>query len=308
MRSTSKTIVFFGNERLSTGVTSEVATLRSLISAGYRIAAVVVNNTDSMQSRKPRPLEIAQIAAENRIPVLSPDSPLQIIDTLRSYNAIVGVLVSYGKIIPQSVLNVFPCGIINIHPSALPLYRGSTPIESAILNGDSETAVSIMRLTNKMDSGPIFAQQQYTLHIQGSSKETIANDILSLGAKLLIDTLPAILGDSTEPIYQNETQATYCRLIAKSDGVIDWHKDAERLAREVVAYAHWPRSSTSLGDKEVIITEAEATETNAIPGAMTVTNKTLEVGCASGSLRIHRLIPSGKKEMPIQAFLAGNKL
>lgn len=308
MKNTSQTIVFFGNERLATGITSSAPTLRALIDANYTVAAVVVNNSDNSHSRKARTLEIATVAAEHGIPLLSPDKPAQIIKELESYGAAVGVLVSYGKIIPQAVLDIFPCGIINIHPSRLPLYRGSTPIESALLDGISETAVSIMQLTRHMDRGPVLAQQPYSLGTTGISKQAIADDMLIIGADLLVDILPKILDGSIESTFQDESKATYSNIIEKSDGVIDWHKDAVRIAREVVAYAYWPRSSTILAGKEVIITEANATDTTAAPGSTVATNKTLEIGCGRGSLIVHKLIPSGKKEMPIQAFLAGNKL
>lgn len=223
--------------------------------------------------------------------------------------AAVGVLVSYGQIIPQTVLDVFPHGIINIHPSLLPLYRGSTPIESAILEGLTDTGVSIMKLSNKMDEGPVYAQKTYSMPaVSSSCKQTAATELLSLGAGLLLDILPGILDGSIQPAPQDNVKATYSHQISKTDGIINWNKDAQTIEREVAAHAGWPRSHTSIAGKEVVITEATAVETPSSPGSLTADKRTLEIGCKQGSLRIHKLIPSGKKEMPVQAFLAGYKL
>ncbi|MGC1176964.1 MAG: methionyl-tRNA formyltransferase, partial [Candidatus Saccharimonadales bacterium] len=153
MKKTSKKIVFFGNERLATGVTTEVWTLRQLLEEGYVIAAVVVAQKNTGPSRSARPLEIVALAEKHHIPVLSPEKPADIAEKLQAFGADIGVLVAYGKIVPQSVIDIFPAGIVNIHPSLLPKHRGPTPIESAILNGDEETGVSLMKLTAQMDTG-----------------------------------------------------------------------------------------------------------------------------------------------------------
>jgi methionyl-tRNA formyltransferase len=156
MTNTSKTLVFFGNERLLTGLASTDAPILSgLIDQGYNVAAVVAHYNES-KSRDKRPLEVAAIAEEHDIPVLLPDGPADIYDQLAAFHADAAVLVAYGRIVPQNIIDLFPLGIINIHPSLLPKYRGSTPIESAILNGDTTTGVSIMSLSAKMDAGPVY--------------------------------------------------------------------------------------------------------------------------------------------------------
>jgi methionyl-tRNA formyltransferase len=155
----SAKIVFFGNERLATGVTTTAPTLQALIDAGYEVCALVVAQNQSGASRKARKLEVAEIAEQHGIPVLVPAKLDDIAGQLKDYGAEIGILVAFGKIVPQAILDIFPHGIINIHPSLLPKHRGSTPIESAILFGENETGVSLMQLVQKMDAGPVYAQE-----------------------------------------------------------------------------------------------------------------------------------------------------
>jgi methionyl-tRNA formyltransferase len=155
MTNTSKTILFFGNERLVSGLSSTDAPILSgLIEQGYNVAAVISHHSES-RSRKNRPLEVAAIAEAHGIPVLTPDRPADIYDELAFFHADAAVLSAYGRIVPQKIIDLFPLGIINIHPSLLPKYRGPTPIESAVVNGDKETGVSIMSLSAEMDAGPV---------------------------------------------------------------------------------------------------------------------------------------------------------
>lgn len=299
-------LVFFGNERLATGVTTECQVLRQLISAGYKIHAIVVNN-DAARSRKERTLEIAEVAKLHNIHLLQPQNPRDITEQLAGYSADAAVLVAYGRIIPQSVIDIFPKGIINLHPSLLPLHRGPTPIESTIISGEKETAISIMQLAKEMDAGPVFAQKKQHISPDNPSKQLIADHFDTEGAALLLEVLPSILDGTLTPIAQEHGQATYDQLITQADGIINWQKDATTIQREIVAYAGWPRSKATLGSIDVIITEATAVDTAATPGTVYTENNELVVGCTGGGLKIEKLIPAGKKEMPASAFLAGYK-
>jgi methionyl-tRNA formyltransferase len=305
MKKMSETIVFFGNERIATGVTTAAPTLQALIKANYKIAAVVTSYSENA-SRKTRTLEIQSIAEEHRIPVLLPDKPSDIIDELRAVQADIGVLVAYGKIVPQTIIDIFPRGIVNIHPSLLPLHRGPIPIESAVLNGEQETGVSIMQLTRAMDSGPVFAQEQLTLKGH-ESKQELSEKLLGIGKSLLIRSLPDILGGKLKPVAQDATKATYDRLIEKQDGVIDWTKSAEQIEREVRAFAGWPGSRTSLGNKiNVTVTKAHAVPSDGKAGAIEAVNKSiLIIHAGQGYLCVEKLKPAGKKEMTAREFIAG---
>jgi methionyl-tRNA formyltransferase len=310
--SSKSRVVFFGNERLVSGLpTTKAPILNGLIERGYDVVAVVSHYADT-QSRTNRELEVAAIAKTHNIPLFLPNRPSEIVETLRSLKADIAVLVAYGRIISQEVIDIFPKGIINIHPSLLPQYRGPTPIETAILNGDKETGVSIMRLTAGMDEGPVYAQQS-VLIAEDETKLHLYERIVNASTQLFFDTFPKILDDSLQPTPQDSHQTTYTHLIKKSDGVIDWHnKTAEQIEREIRAYEGWPQSRTVLGGIDAIITATHVIPYMAgIPGQITVTTQNgvsvLAVAAREGALSVDALKPLGKKEMPIGAFLAGYK-
>jgi len=245
-------IVFFGTEDFS------ASSLKSLIEAGYDIAAVVTK-PDSARGRGhdvTSPI-VAKIANEANIPVLQPEKLSEIQTNLKMHNADIGVLVSYGKIIPQSIIDIFPFGIVNVHPSALPKYRGPSPIESAILNGDAETGVTIMSLVKDMDAGPIYHQEIVPL-ADNDTRIELYDRFSELGAKLLIDNLPKILDKSLQPTPQDESLATYCRLIDRQkDGRIDPQTmTAAECDRRVRAYLGWPKTRLDFLGKEIIVTKS----------------------------------------------------
>lgn len=310
MTKTSRKIVFFGNERLATGVTTTCPTLRALIEADYDIAAVVSNNSVTV-SRKNRVLEIEEVAKAHDIPVLLPSRPSEIKDQLRELKAEVGVLAAYGKIVSEEIINLFPAGIVNIHPSLLPMHRGPTPIESAILCGEAKTGVSIMKLVKAMDAGPVFGQTELPLTGK-ESKQDLVNALSDIGQAMVIELLPGILDGSVVALPQDDSRATYDQLITKDAGIIDWSKPAEQLEREVRAFLDWPGSRTTLAKKDVIITRAHAVPSqapNAKPGDIDIVSQAgiIMVNTGNGSLCIERLKPAGKNEMTSAAFMAGHK-
>ena len=308
-------IIFFGNERLATGVTTEVTTLKALLDAGYHVAAAVSHN-EATSSRKQRMLEIAEVATSHNIPVHLPAKPADILDQLAAYKADIGVLVAYGKIVPQEVIDLFPHGIINIHPSLLPRHRGSTPLESVILSGEKETGVSVMGLAQAMDAGPVYAQE--TVPLTGNeTNQALADELLTVGSKLILQVLPDALAGTAQPTPQDDSAATYDELIEKQDGQLDFSKPAQQLEREVRAYFGWPQSRTTIGNKEVIITQAHVVPASSIqnpeslpnePGTIWQDGKQLGFYTTEGILAIDTLKPAGKGEMSAAAFLAGNKL
>jgi methionyl-tRNA formyltransferase len=308
MKPMSPKIVFFGNERLATGVTTQAPTLQALIEAGYSIAAVVIaQESAASQSRKARPLEIAIVARDHGIPVLAPTKLSDIKADLAAFGASVGVLVAFGKFVPPSIINLFERGIINIHPSLLPKHRGPTPLESVILDGDHETGVSLMQLVAAMDSGPIVAQE--TLLLRGDeTKQALADQLLGLGKDMLIQYLPAILDGSIQAYTQAANQAQYDQRLTKDAGKLDdeaWQRPAAELERQIRAYAGWPRSRTKIGATDVIITRAHVVSGRGSPGTLWLDNKSVGIHAQDDVLVIDSLIPAGKKEMSATAFLAG---
>lgn len=296
MKSISKTIVFFGNERLVSGLEStDAPILNSLIQQGYIVAAVVSHHSEST-SRKKRPLEVAEVATRHNIPVLLPDKPIDIYDQLVSFNAEAAVLSAYGRIIPQKVIDIFPKGIINIHPSLLPLHRGPTPIESVIASGETETGVSIMQLSAQMDAGPIY--EQASLQIQGNETKFELYELLSkIGSELLLSSLPGILDGSLTAVPQDGSEATYDNTLNKSDAWLDFDTltaaEAERLVR---AYLIFPKTKARIFNQDIIITSAHVSHEKITA---------LDIECSSGVLSIDRLVGPSGREMSAKDFLNG---
>jgi methionyl-tRNA formyltransferase len=257
----SAKLVFFGNERLATGTDTKAPVLTNLIRKGYQITAVVSNYTQGI-SRNPKRLEIIDIAHAYHIPVYLPENPMDIKEDLKVIDADLAVLVAYGKIIPQAILDIFPKGIVNIHPSLLPKYRGPTPVETAILDGVKKTGVSLMKLSPEMDTGPLFIQKTVKLS-GGESKQELADRLLQLGSSLLIKYLPAILDGSLKPEKQENSQATYTHLLNKSDGLIDWQQPAEQIERLVRAFQNFPKALSKIEKIDVIITKVRVAKDEA---------------------------------------------
>ncbi len=303
----NKSIVFFGNERLSSSQSpSRTPILKTLIEQEYSIKAIVLSSKPST-SRKKRPLEVVAIAEANSIPVIYVETMSSLIDTLRELSAEIGVLAAFGRIVPQEVIDLFPYGIVNVHPSRLPEYRGSTPIEQAILSGDSSTTVSIMDLVSEMDAGPVYAQKEVPIPDRATKAE-LTHLLAETGAQELKDALPLILSGTLKKIEQNHEAATYTSRLSKASGAIDWSKPALQIEREIRAYADWPSSTTVLGDIQCTITKAQVYEGDLIlnPGELHMTKDQLIVGCGDNSLlEVRMLKPINKQEMAADAFLRG---
>lgn len=306
MKKSSETILFFGNERLATGISSKPIVLPALVEAGYKIAAIVANYKEA-KSRNKQPLEIQDIALKHSIPLLLPSKlDRSVVNQVKSYGAKMAVLVAYGNLIPKEVIDIFPRGIINIHPSLLPLHRGSTPIESVILEGDKKTGVTIMQLSEQMDAGPVFGQSELLLK-GNETKQELADNLLEVGKSMLIELLPGIFSGQITALPQDDKHATYDRLLSKADGEIDWNKPARLIEREIRAFEGWPRSQTKLAGQDITITKAKCIETDGKAGKHIIDKGRLMIFCGKGSLEVLELIPAGKKRMPISAFLAGYK-
>lgn len=299
MTKKSKTIIFFGNERLATGVTTSCPIVNSLLTNGYNIAAIISNYSIATPSRKTRMLEIESIAKKNNIPIFFPNKSEEILDIVKKYNPDIGILSAYGKIISQETIDEFPFGIINIHPSDLPLHRGPTPIESVILDGSSQTAVSIMQLSKQMDKGAIIAKQSISLR-KNENKQDLTDTLADIGKELILKILPKILSRDIKATLQDDSLATYSKLIEKRHGIIDTSKPADLIGREIKAYSGWPKSQITISGVALIVTKAHVSK---------CINSALDLKCANSTiLSIDEVIaPSGRK-MLSQDFLNGHNL
>lgn len=292
MTHTSRTIVFFGTEDFS------LAALTGLIEAGYDIAAVVTK-PDSKKGRgqKVVPPSVKVLATQHNIPVWQPVKVADINDRVKKLGEVTGVLVSYGKIIPQSTIDLFTPGIINVHPSLLPKYRGPTPIESAIKNGDTATGISIMQLSAAMDAGPVYATKKYPL--DGSeTKPELYRALATIGTDFLLETLPHILDGSLAPTPQNDANVTYCSLLQKDDADLDLTKlTAAEAERTVRAHLGFPKSKLTFGNNTIIITKAHISPTKKTP---------LDFMCRDGAfLSVDELIAPSGRRMDAAAFVRG---
>lgn len=292
MTPTSKTIIFFGTDEFS------ATSLRELIAKGFTIGAVITK-PDSQRGRGrtlTQPI-VKQIAEANNIPVWQPMSTQDIAHHVKTVENPIGVLVSYGKIIPQSVIDLFEPGIVNIHPSLLPKYRGPSPIESAILHGDTETGVTIMQLTKKMDAGPIYSQITVPL-LDVETAPDLETQLAELGAQELGLILPAIINGTVTPTPQDESIASYCQLLTKDDSLLDASKlSAEQAERRVRAYIAFPKTKVTIEGHSIVVTKAHATNTH---------NSPLDIECNDGRfLSIDELIGPSGRSMSAKAFLNG---
>ena len=286
-------IIFFGTEAFSADA------LRALIASNFNVVAVVTK-PDQPKGRGHKLTEplVKTIAREHDIPVWQPTKLADVAEQITSLQPVAGVLVSYGKIIPQSIIDLFTPGIINVHPSLLPRYRGPSPIEAAIIHHDNQTGVTIMQLSAAMDAGPIYAQRIIPLD-HTETKPALYATLSHIGNQLLIDTLPDILSGALTPTPQNDADVTYCSLLSKQDGLLDpADLTAVQAEARVRAFLGFPRTRLPLGDQTLIITRAHVSKTAETP---------LSVQFSDGNYLIpdELIAPSGKT-MPAEAFLRGH--
>lgn len=236
-------IIFFGTPEFS------VVILKALIEHGMKPIAVVTAPDKPRGRGKKLTRSSVKLLAENEsIPTLEPDKlDSGFVLHISSFKPDIFVVASYGKIIPRSVLDIPPHGTINVHPSLLPKYRGPSPIQTAILNGDETTGVTLILTDEKMDHGPVLSQAELGIsHSQFLvSKITyteLHNKLAKLGAALLIETLPKWLNREIIPQEQDHIEATLTKMLTKEDGRIDWSKTAGEIDRQVRAFEVWPGS------------------------------------------------------------------
>ena len=299
-------IIFFGTPEFA------VPTLKALHQEGYNIV-LVVTQPDKPVGRK-------GILTPSPVKVLTKELGLEVcqrFDNLKlktkSLKPDLGVVVAYGEIIPKDILDLFPLGILNIHPSLLPKYRGPSPIQATILNGDKETGVSIIKLDEKMDHGAKLKTQNLKLKTD-DIYVSLSQRLAMAGAQLLIDILPDYLVGKIKPVPQDDARATFTKIITKEDGRINWQKSAEEIERQIRAYAPWPGcfSEFVVNGKKINVKIIEAihelplqddNQTNI--GQFSIQNGQLFVQCGHGALLIEKIQPEGKKEMTAKEFING---
>lgn len=252
-------------------------------------------------------------ALENGIPVLQPESlkkDPEIVAQLTQLQPDAFIIVAYGKILPESILNIPRLGNINVHPSLLPTYRGPSPIQAAIAAQDNETGVSIMLIDAEMDHGPILAQETIRLS-DDETPETLREKVVELGAPLLVETLKGYAAGNIQPQEQDHDAATFCSLLKKEDGEIDWNRSAEEIDAQMRAYTPWPGAWTTWNGKMLKIHSAlplskgELEGVTIEPGHVQITDDKLLIGTGSTPLKITNLQLEGKQRTTVGTFIRG---
>lgn len=215
------------------------------------------------------------------------------------------VVAAFGQILRQNVLDLPRYGCINVHASYLPRWRGAAPIQAAILNGDRETGVSIMKLDPGIDTGPVLDQREVEIRPDDTA-ETLSHRLAEAGADLLIETLPPYLEGKLDPHPQDDDRATYASMLKKEEGQLDFSQPAETLARRVMAFNPWPGAFFDLRGQRFKIQRAHARPAGRTqPGVRSVVEGLPAIGTGQGWLILDEVQPAGKKPMPGKVFLQG---
>lgn len=273
--------IFWGTPGLVTPILNE-------LKSAEMTPALIVAAPDKRRGRglilTPPPAKVW--AEQNGIPVLQPEKlDSDFIRQLSNVNCQLFIVVAYGKILPQEIIDIPQQGTFNVHYSLLPKYRGATPVESAILNGDKETGVSIQKMVFKLDAGAIVAEEKVAIY-DGETASALRGRLNDIAKKLLVETIKKVISGTASYREQNQSGATYCKKIKKEDGLIDLNDSAEINYRKYLAYRGWPGTyffTEKKGEKiRVIIKEAEFT---------------------GGEFKIKRILPEGGREMDYDSFL-----
>ena len=246
-------------------------------------------------------------ALQQGIPVMQPERLRQpeAFAQIQSWQPELIVVAAFGQILRQSVLDLPRFGCLNVHASLLPRWRGAAPIQAAILNGDEETGVTIMRMDAGVDTGDILAQRAITIEDEDDS-ETLTVKLADIGAQLLVDILPDYLRGAIIPIKQNHELATYAPMLKKEDGYLDFSLPAAVLARRVRAFQPWPGAYMIWEGQPLKIRQAISFDYSGLfPGQCGILQRYPAVGTSVGVLVLKEVQPAGRKPMPGKVFLNG---
>ena len=305
MESDSIKMIFFG--------TPEIAaySLEKIIQQ-YHVSAVVTQ-PDKVVGRK-KLLEappVKKIAIQHLIPVFQPEKLETIQKELINFSPDIGIVFAYSQIIPKQIIDIFPKGILNIHPSLLPQLRGPSPVQEAILNGLNETGVSIIKLDEKMDHGPIVMQKKITIN-----PTHIAPDVLQqcaeLGTEMLLEIMPKYIRNEVILNEQDHKNATFSHILTRENGLIDWKNDAQSIYLQFKAYNPWPGVFTHIDGKRIKILNLELLrsipEQKLSPGTIFISNNgKMAIQCKKNAILILTLQSEGKNAISSEEYIKGYK-
>jgi methionyl-tRNA formyltransferase len=305
-------VVFMGTAELSHG------SLEALLAAeGLHVIAVVTQpDRPSGRDMKVRPSPVKELAQRHNLPVLQPERARDpaFIEQLRTFTPDIIAVAAYGQILPSEILDLPRLGCVNVHTSLLPRYRGASPIQAAIINGDAETGVTIMKIDLGMDTGDILSQEKTGISSEDTA-ESLHDRLAVMGADLLVRTIRDYAAGKIPPEPQPAEGVVMARKIRKEDGHIDWQQSARSIWNRVRGFAPWPGAFAYLPSGEakhlLKIWKAEVVQgkPSAKPGEILEVGKTgVLVACGEGALRILEVQREGGRRMGAQDFLAGHPL
>lgn len=293
----NKRIFFFGTGEFG------AAMLSAIFNKGY-VVDLVITQPDRPVGRN---REITETAVKKLAKSLSLkiDQP----ETLKNYQLPdqkpdLIIVCQYGLIIPQRILDYSKSGAINVHTSLLPKYRGASPIQSAIVNGEKETGVTIMLMDAQMDHGNILKQRPIDISADEKYPD-LEKKLVGLAAALLIETLSGWLDGTIEPTAQNDAEATYCKIFTRDDGKIDWNKTNQQIYNLFRGLYPWPGIWTIWNKKRLKILDLELSDMNLPASLIKIENKEAYIGCGKGSVKLKTLQLEGKKPQSIKDFITG---
>jgi methionyl-tRNA formyltransferase len=307
---TALRIIFMGTAELS------CASLAALARDEKFQIAAVVTQPDKPKGRElkltPSPVKI--LAEKLNLSVLQPLKARdeKFIGQLRELKPDLIVVVAYGQILPQSILDLPPHGCLNVHTSLLPKYRGAAPIQWAIAEGETETGVTIMKMEAGLDTGPILSVRRTPI-LPTDDSQILHDRLAQLGAELLVETIPNYVAGKTSPQPQAAESSTYAAKIKKEDGQIDWHLPAQKIWNRLRAFTPWPGAFTFLQTESkpqlLKIWRAEVVGTAGVAGIILSADKNgIVIGCGKDALRILELQREGGRRLTAGEFLAGFQL
>lgn len=286
-----------------------VPALKKLASSNHTVSAVFTQ-PDKPRGRKMimTPPDVKVCAQELGIPVYQPDSmkSQEALEIINKYNPDVIVVAAYGKILPQAVLDTPKYGCVNIHGSLLPKYRGASPIQQAVLNGDKITGITTMLMDAGLDTGDVLMTSKTEIGENETSGE-LFDRLALLGGELILETLSALESGTAVPKKQDEGLATHAAKIDKSFCPIDFSKPAAEVHNKVRGLNPWPVATSKIGEKNVKIYTTRLCNKTGTSGTI-ISIKPLIIACGEGSVEITEIQPEGRKRMSAEAFTAGHQL
>lgn len=288
-----------------------VPVLEALADAHQVVGVVTQPDRPAGRGRRLASSPVKQVALERGLPLSQPRSlrTPEAVAQLAAWKPEIIVVAAFGQILKQNVLDLPPHGCLNVHASLLPRWRGAAPVPAAILAGDEVTGVTVMQMDAGLDTGPILAQREEPIRPE-DTRATLEERLASLGADLLVETLPAYVAGGLSPRPQSEEGATYAAQLRKQDGRLNWSRPAVELDRQMRAFSPWPGTFTTWRGQRLKVLRAvplPGWHGDAPPGTVLALAGGVAVATGEGTLRLEEVQLAGKRPMAMAAFLRGQR-